>query len=389
VLSPINLGYVEIVFEVGEVAKRAQTTFAIAISRDNPLRRKLVKLRNAVRAYLAYQDLGHAFHATQDFFAHTNYVELQAGVPVGTPIPAGTVVPVPATFDEFSLDGFRRLLPQERPQIGGTTFDELESGAVLTRWLGEGDFCAGNFFNPAGGSIKVKLPIAVSLPGGGRNPDPPSGFRYCHYTTKSTVGLNKDEPTAKDPAKNELSYANHEVAVKAALQMSILLWRSFLASIGERCPQGGSNCPAPGEPTDVWGGSWELTVQGAQWTPGQSTACCLVLTRISEEQGRPLVGQPFGDRAFGPCPDYATFYTGTVAFGAGGDVLACTDSSGVNILNGVFKAIPAPLPQQYTPLQDGATLQLVKQTGAFIGTWTPQTFSLNVTGRCTTGKCVG
>ena len=42
------------------------------------LRRKLLILRDSIDAYRAFQDLGHAFHASQDFFAHTNYVELQA-----------------------------------------------------------------------------------------------------------------------------------------------------------------------------------------------------------------------------------------------------------------------------------------------------------------------
>ena len=35
--------------------------------------------RDFYRVYPSFMALGHAFHALQDFFAHSNYVELMAG----------------------------------------------------------------------------------------------------------------------------------------------------------------------------------------------------------------------------------------------------------------------------------------------------------------------
>jgi hypothetical protein len=37
-------------------------------------------LQREIQAYKAWQHLGHAFHTTQDFFAHSNYVELMSGL---------------------------------------------------------------------------------------------------------------------------------------------------------------------------------------------------------------------------------------------------------------------------------------------------------------------
>ena len=54
----------------------------------------LKRERNDIDAYLAYQDLGHAFHSTEDFFAHSNYVELMGGVNVGDSIAAKGVTTV-------------------------------------------------------------------------------------------------------------------------------------------------------------------------------------------------------------------------------------------------------------------------------------------------------
>src|SRR5205823_4087535 len=63
----------------------------------------LKRERNDIDAYLAYQDLGHAFHSTEDFFAHSNYVELMGGVNVGDSIAAKGVttagISVPGTWN--------------------------------------------------------------------------------------------------------------------------------------------------------------------------------------------------------------------------------------------------------------------------------------------------
>ena len=211
----------------------------------DPLRRKLVRLFQAVRAYRAFSDLGHAFHTTQDFFAHSNYVELMAGVPVGRPIPKGTRIEVPATFDEFSPQGLRRFMGDER-------YGRLETGAVAAIWLNEGDFCLGSPYNPSS-TIQVALSLGVqalasgagggsmTLGSGGTNPNPPPGFNYCHYQTETTVGLNKDDPDS----------LNHAPARQAALDVSALLWKHFLESLG----------PAPkedtGSPLPNLAGTWK------------------------------------------------------------------------------------------------------------------------------------
>jgi hypothetical protein len=175
--------------------------------------------------------MGHAMHTTEDFFAHSDYVELMAGVPVGTPIPATidpkTGIPVPPGFDDFSRAGLQTAL-------GATRFADLESGAVRTIWLGEGDFCLGDgpvfsVFNPkAGFSIgprdfgPVKIP-KIDIRVIGSNPGPPPGFRFCHYTTSTTMGLNKDHPGAEEP-----SFQNFPWAAGAATREAAYLWKTFL-----------------------------------------------------------------------------------------------------------------------------------------------------------------
>lgn len=56
-------------------------TLAESLGIAHPLVQRLVRARNALAAYRAWEDLGHVFHATQDFFAHSNYVELMALAP--------------------------------------------------------------------------------------------------------------------------------------------------------------------------------------------------------------------------------------------------------------------------------------------------------------------
>jgi hypothetical protein len=196
---------------------------------------RLQRLRNAIRAYRACQDLGHALHAAQDFFAHSDYVELMAGVEVGQQIPDGVAIPVPATFAQFNLAGVQTLM-------GDARFNRLESGEVRAIWLGEGDFSLGdagvqNFFNPntgieIGGSDLFGIHIpAVAISSVGKNPNPLVGFTHGHYLSSTALGLNKDYPPTSPGT--EPAHLNYLAARQAAVQTSALLWSAFLQSIGE------------------------------------------------------------------------------------------------------------------------------------------------------------
>src|SRR3990170_1521835 len=97
-----------------ESASKLALTEGTALDKKDPLRIRIQGIYQALRAYRAFQALGHAFHATQDFFAHSNYVELMAGVAVESPIPAGTQVPVPQSRTGFSLKGLKTLMGAEQ-----------------------------------------------------------------------------------------------------------------------------------------------------------------------------------------------------------------------------------------------------------------------------------
>lgn len=256
ILYPVNKYYRSLVDRIESTAAFGLRESAHLPLRD-PLRTKLRHIYQAVRAYRGYQDLGHAFHTTQDFFAHTNYVELMAGVDVEQPIPKGTQIPVPKRWADFSVGGLRRLM--------GSKFAQLESGGVATIWLGDGDYCLGSPFNP-NTAITIPLP-QLRLPGGitiggpiklpslGKNPGPPPGLHYCHYKTSTTKGLNKDEPGRAEP-----SHANHAFARSAATKVSTLLWQEFLRSIGTTPDTSGLTSPPKKPPAKSPGKLvWTLT----------------------------------------------------------------------------------------------------------------------------------
>jgi hypothetical protein len=196
---------------------------------------ELQRLRNALRAFHAFQDLGHALHAAQDFFAHSDYVELMAGVGVGQPIPAGTAILLPTAFSQFNLAGLQTLM-------GDARFSLLESGEVLTIWLGDGDYSLGdagvqNFFNPSTGFelggvdlLGFHIPTAT-VRSVGHNANPFPGFNHGHYLSSTALGLNKDNPSAS--LADEPSHQNYLPARQAAVQVSGLMWTAFLQSIGE------------------------------------------------------------------------------------------------------------------------------------------------------------
>ncbi len=212
------------------------------LKRSSPVRRRLQRISDELRAYRAFQALGHAFHSGQDFFAHSNYVELMAGVEVEQPIRKGTKIPVPQRRADFGTKGLRAIMGAQR-------YARLESGSAAAIWLGEGDYCLGSPYNPdtkftlripALIADTLGVPRLLSTPRIGRNPRPPTGLNYCHYPSKTvggvrTAGLNKDEPGNKEP-----SHVNHPYARQAAEDMTAVLWKSFLATIEKPAAQNDS-----------------------------------------------------------------------------------------------------------------------------------------------------
>lgn len=251
-LWPVNKAYRTIISTVESASKLALVQ-STALEAKDPLRARLRGISDALRAYRAFQALGHAFHATQDFFAHSNYVELLAGVAVAQPIPKGTKIPVPQQRTDFSLHGkvMGKGTGTGLAGILGDKFRRLESGASNAIWLGEDDYCLGSLYNPRTSftvSITPEVTRALGLPRirfttpGGKNPRPPKGLNYCHYPTSANPGLNKDEPVdPRQPKASEPSHVNHPFARQAAEDMTAVLWKSFLASVHR--PE---TSPAPG-----------------------------------------------------------------------------------------------------------------------------------------------
>ena len=266
-LGPVQEGYLDVIGVVEDAVNSAlgnhfdpscscDRNLAAVMGSANAHVVQLQRLQNALRAYHAYQDLGHAMHAAQDFFAHSDYVEVMAGVGVGQAIPPGTVIPVPADFSQFNLPGLQTLM-------GAARFNLLESGDALTIWLGDGDYSLGdagimNFFNPDTaieiGAIDLlgfHIP-AVPIPSVGQNPNPFPGFNHGHYLSSTALGLNKDNPSAS--LTDEPAHRNYLPARQAAVQMSALMWRAFLQSVGTiaapvllTCPPGKVVATDPGQ----------------------------------------------------------------------------------------------------------------------------------------------
>jgi hypothetical protein len=257
--------------------------FAVGQSRrlkaTDPTRGRIQSISDALRAYRAFQAIGHAFHSAQDFFAHSNYVELMAGVEVEKPIKKGARIPVPQRRGDFSVQGLHTLMGAERHR-------RLESGSAAAIWLGEGDYCLGSAYNPdtkftfrvpALIAETLDLPRQFSTPRVGKNPRPPKGLNYCHYPSKTvkgvrTPGLNKDEPGNKEP-----SHVNHPFARQAAEDMTAVLWKSFLSQIDQPAAGGDPTSepkpipkPSPGSPAgdackeNWWSGTWNRVEHGGQ-----------------------------------------------------------------------------------------------------------------------------
>lgn len=278
-LAGVRTEYLTMIMRVNRAV-----AFALGQSRlldeGKQVRERIETLSDALRAYRAFQALGHAFHAAQDFFAHSNYVELMAGVEVEQPIAPNTTIPVPQRRADFSLAGLQRIM-------GADAYRKLESGAAPAIWLGEGDYCLGSLYNPdtriefripAKIATTLGLPRVLTTPRVGRNHLPPKGLNYCHYASvtaangERTPGLNKDSPGSAEP-----SHINHSFARKAATDMTAVLWKSFLTTVRRPADkQAGTGAtkkpPATGAACteNWWRGTWKRVEHGGEVTFGQS-----------------------------------------------------------------------------------------------------------------------
>ncbi len=173
--------------------------------------RRLQRLEAEVRAYFAWQNLGHAFHTTQDFIAHANFVELlndRNGPPCGSrgrhaicgePLPGepARTDPQLAPFLRDLRAGFALNLKTLQASLG-PKFPRLQTGFVDS-------------------VPHLSLTFCVEAL--------PAGFDYCHWGYKDVPGLNKDD--AAEPDKDP-SHLNHAYARKVAQYASEILWEDFL-----------------------------------------------------------------------------------------------------------------------------------------------------------------
>lgn len=294
---------------------------------DDPLRQRIGRIERALDAYEAFQLVGHAFHATQDFFAHSNYVELMAGVAVERPIARGTVIRVPARRADFSLAGMQAILSKAR-------LAQLETGASNAIWLGQGDYCLGSLYNPGRRfTLPIPRPVARALglpafvtgsPLIGQNPGPPEDLATCHYHTRGAPGINKDEPGSKEP-----SHVNHAFAVQAATDMTAVLWKSFLSSIRRPVAAPGKTprpVPPPAARPGPWHGDWAWSYRpdgGFGASPGVMTMFQPSASKVCLEwPWSPLPGGKLGHGQGSTAKGARTFtFAHTDAFGSGSHTL--------------------------------------------------------------------
>lgn len=188
-------------------------------------------LQYEYQAYFAWQHLGHAFHTTQDFFAHSNYVELascrkgppcdpaalQSANVCGTPLSAPPVIPpgaIPLPTDRnwstslaqfratFNLNALKQTLDQRPPLFGGdANSNHLQTGA---------------FPCPPGQGV--------------------AGFPYCHDAWPVAggppmPGMNKDLTPQDAGVLAEPNHQNFPWARTTAVRMSADLFGAFMLSL--------------------------------------------------------------------------------------------------------------------------------------------------------------
>jgi len=189
------------------------------------LAQHLRQLQQELQAYYAWQHLGHALHSTQDFFAHSDFVEIDSCKhgPVcsfsspfcDTAIPENQIpasaLPLPTDSGIGNLQEFQsqfnkasvRNTLDHRPKV----FPDANSSHLQT-----GFFDLDDIVNPCHGGP----------------PRTSDNFQYCHYPNASsnppTAGLNKDESSGNGTEPN---FANFDFAVASATRASVVLLASF------------------------------------------------------------------------------------------------------------------------------------------------------------------
>lgn len=184
-------------------------------------------LQYEYQAYFAWQHLGHAFHTTQDFFAHSNYVELAAGRKGPQCDPNfSTLCDAPLDTNSGRWDAIR--LPSDGagwvPSLA--SFRSIFSAPSLQATLNGLPSIFGdnnNFSHLQTGWF----PCASDIPGFGIASD--HGFSYCHTATTPSPGLNKDKEY--DPSGSELNHKNFDWAVTSAQRMSVVLFEAFISDL--------------------------------------------------------------------------------------------------------------------------------------------------------------
>lgn len=184
-------------------------------------------LQYEYQAYYAWQHLGHAFHTSQDFFAHSNYTELasgrkgpqcdssaaQATTLCDAPLDSGsgpyTAIRLPTdgagfisslaslqtVFGAQSLQGLLNSLPSI---FGDANYNHLQTGYFP---------CSGDF--PTFGT-------------------PGPGLSYCHTASSGSAGLNKDKEYASG---SELNHLNFQWAQVSAQRMSVVVFEAFISDL--------------------------------------------------------------------------------------------------------------------------------------------------------------
>lgn len=183
--------------------------------------RHLRKLKQQARAYYAWQYLGHAMHTTQDFFAHSNFIELindQPGPPCGAISLPYCGQPISNQVESYQSERLQPFIDKLRQGFAlnvetlqetlGNRFLQLQTGFVDLQSTADIGLKAASKYCPA------------ALPG---------EFQYCHWPKDYVPGLDKD---SDDKVDEYPAHHNHRAAKHAATQVSAELWRTFLIRAG-------------------------------------------------------------------------------------------------------------------------------------------------------------
>ena len=199
---------------------------------------RLEVLQFEYQAYFAWQHLGHAMHTTEDFFAHSNYVEL-VSCRKGPPCDA-TRIPGAAAICDTPLDGAPASwtslpLPtdgrsaQDLVQFFLPSFSQAAVNGVLNAQPRV--FADDNSAHLQTGNFPCLL----------QSPD--SSFQYCHTGGGDTgvttaAGLNKDKAYG---AGEEPNHQNFDWANLTATREAAALFTSFMYSFVDGPPRLATN----------------------------------------------------------------------------------------------------------------------------------------------------